>query len=298
MGNGGSLYVYVVLILFVVCSITAKESEKWVKEKIEKVHVGNFALPTSQQPGPLIGFGQNIVDKGELQLFAYGDQLKGKRKSFAEIAPSLLYGITDKFSLFIEQSVAVKFKNEQFTSHGLEDLLVQFEGVVYAQETTVTVNEITLVGNMTLPTGSATKQPPTGFGAPTFFLGFTVSRTKLDWYYFSAMGGIITTSHHQTKFGKEFLYQFGVSKNIVYKADRWIFNWMVELDGLYRQNNRIRGIVDRSSGGNTIVLGPSLWFSTQRLILQGGISAVVADHPFGMQTKNNYFAAANVGWKF
>jgi len=276
----------------------AKESEKWVKENIEQVHIGNFSLPVSQQPGPLVGFGQNILDKGDLQFFVFPDQFKGKRKNFVEVAPSLLYGINDKLSLFIEQAVAAKFKTDTFTSHGLEDLLVQLEGVVYAHETISQVSAITLVANMTFPTGSAFKIPPTGFGSPSFFLGFTASHTATDWYFFTSHAVILTTQRKHTKFGNQFWYQFGISKNIDYKADTWIFNWMVEVDGIYRQRNKFCGIIDCDSGGNIVILGPSLWFSTQRLILQVGISAVISEHLFGIQSPDSYFLAANVGWKF
>ena len=262
------------------------------------MHIGNFALPPSQQPGPLVGFGQNIIEKGDVQLFVFPDQFKGKQKNFIEVAPSLLYAFSNKCSLFIEPSVAAKFKVGPFTSHGLEDLLIQLEGLIYSHETIDKVNGITLVANMTFPTGSAFKVPPTGFGAPSFFIGFTASHTQLDWYLFTAYAGIITTQRKNTKFGNQFLYQWGLSKNIAYKADKWLFNWMVELDGIYRQRNKFRGVIDADSGGNIVLLGPSLWFSTQRLILQLGISAVVSEHLFGLQTKDSYFLAADVGWKF
>jgi hypothetical protein len=286
--------IVIVLLFFIVCC-NAREN---TKPQVEQVHVGNFALPASQQPGPLVGFGQNIIDKGDIQLFVYPDQLKGKQKNFIEVAPSLLYAFSDTCSLFIEQSVAAKFKVGPFTSHGLEDLLIQLEGLLYSHETIDKVNALTLVANITLPTGSAFKVPPTGFGAPSFFIGFTASHTQLDWYLFTAYAGIITTQHKNSKFGNQFLYQYGLSKNICYKADKWLFNWMVELDGIYRQRNKFRGVIDADSGGNIVLLGPSLWFSTQHLILQLGISAVVSEHLFGLQTKDSYFLAADVGWKF
>ncbi len=281
---------YLIVLFFISSFVIAEEQLQ--------VHVGNFALPASQQPGPLVGFGQNIIDKGDLQLFLYLDQLKGKHKNFSEAAPSLLYGITDKLSLFVEQSVATRFQYGSFESHGVEDLIAQLEGAIYERDALYTLTQVTLVGNIGFPVGSATKVPPTGFGAVSFFLGFTANHMRTDWYCFTAMAGVIPTSHHQTKFGKEFLYQFGISKNIAYKADKWIFNWMVELDGLYRQRNKILGIIDLNSGGNFILLGPSLWFSTQHLILQGGISAVISEHLFGNQFKDKYYAAFNIGWKF
>ncbi|HEX4069308.1 MAG TPA: hypothetical protein VHX42_04375 [Candidatus Babeliales bacterium] len=298
---------YLIFLCFISFSLVAKKNEKeytsffWYasdKDPIKQLHIGNFALPSSQQPGPLVGFGQNIIDKGDLQIFLYGDQLKGKQRSFNEVAPSILYAITDYLSLFVEQSVAVKFREDLFTSHGIEDLIAQVEGTFYERDTLHTQSQITLVGNIGFPTGSALKIPPTGFGAVSFFLGFTAFCMKTDWYYFTAMAGVFPTSHKTTQFGKQFLYQFGLSKNIAYKADGWILNWMVELDGFYSQRNKILGCMDLNSGGNFILLGPSLWFSTQRFILQGGISAVIFDHSFKNQFKNSYFAAVDVGWKF
>lgn len=271
---------------------------KWVDEGVTTLKNGNFSLPTSQQPVPLISFGQNIVDKGDLVAYAYGNWLNGTQQSFAEITPSILYGINDKFSLFVELPIAVSFKSEQSKSRGVQDLVIQLEGVVYAPETASAVNEITVLANIGLPTGSATEEPLTGLGSSSFFLGFTASHTDRDWYYFMSLGGLLKFSHQGVKFGNEFLYEFGLSKNISYRANKWILNWMIELNGFYTQHDKISGITDRNSGGNVIILGPSLFFSTQRLIVQGGISGVISEHLFGIQPKDKYLVAAYAGWKF
>jgi hypothetical protein len=291
------MYVFIFLIL--ATYVAAKENEKWAKEKIEQVHVGNFALKISQQPGPLVGFGQNIVDKRDLQFFVFPDQLKGHKRNFIEVAPSILYGITDKLSLFVELPIAVKFRQDGLKSHGVESLTTQFEGVIYAQETVAKVNEITVIGNIDIPIQARNAAQPINFKAPNFFLATTLSHTQTDWYCFAALGGIITTFYKGFKFGNILLYQAGISKNIAYKADKWILNWMIEFDGFYRQRNiSCDVIVDPNSGGNTPLLGPSLWFSTPHLILQAGISAVIGQHVFGTQFKDRYFISGNVGWKF
>jgi hypothetical protein len=194
--------------------------------------------------------------------------------------------------------VAAKRTYGPFKSHGMEDLIAQLEGVVYAYETPYVMNAITIVANMSLPTGSPRKIPVTGLGSVSFLLGFTASRTKPDWYYFTSFGALLPTMYKNIKWGKSFLYEFGLSKNIAYKPDEWIFNWMVELDGFYTQSTKISGITNPDSGGNTVLFGPSLWFSTQRFIIQAGISAVVAQHLFGVQLRDTYFASMYVGWKF
>jgi len=40
------------------------------EKEIQHIKEGNFALPTSQQPSPLFSFGQNILDKGDIQALA------------------------------------------------------------------------------------------------------------------------------------------------------------------------------------------------------------------------------------
>jgi hypothetical protein len=283
---------------FTVVKVISKESEKWVDNKVEIVKIGNFALPLSQQPAPLFSFGQNLVDKGDLLAFGYVSQVKGPQINFTDAVPSILYGLTEKMSLFVELPIAVKFKHQAEKSHGVSDLVVQLEQVIYAKETPVSVNEITIVGNMSLPTGSAKKQPPTGFGSPTFFLGFTLGRSKPDWYYFASLGGIITTFHKGTKFGNAFLYQGGIGRNIAYKTDGWILNWMVEVDGVYHQRDRVCDVKICDSGGNTVLVGPSIFFSTRRFEMDGGIAAVVSQHLFGAQLKEHFVAAFYAGWKF
>ena len=298
----------VCLVIFF--SLSAKESEEWPKAVVQPKE-GNFSLPVSQQPPTLFSFGQNLVDEGDFITWIYPVQLKGKQKSSVELIPSFLYGLTTELSLFIELPVAVKVKNGNQTFRDFDDMLIQLEQVVYVNETVGRVNDISVVGNMTLPTGPASQGPaielgpPTlessiGFGSPTFFLGVTLSSTHLDWYYFASFGGQITTFHKnkQKKFGNSFFYQGGIGKNIAYKPDKWIFNWLVEFNGVYNQRDIVNNKIDCNSGGNTIIIGPSLFFSTQKLLAQAGIAAVVTQHLFGEQLRDDYVAAAYVGWKF
>lgn len=298
----------ILVVIIMSFSISAKESEKW-PEKVLQPKEGNFALPLSQQPPPLISFGQNFLDGGEFLAWIYPIQLKGKQKSEVEIIPSFLYGITSKLSVFVELPIVVKSKHGNTIHRDFSDMLLQLEQIVYVSETTRTSNVISVVANMTFPTGLAVQEPSIefgppslessiGLGSPSFFLGTTLSRSHPDWYYFSSLGGQITTYHKRNKPGNSFLYQFGVGKNIAYKTEKWILNWLVELDGAYSQRDIASGVTDCNSGGNIVILGPSLFFSTQQFISQAGILAVIAQHLFGEQHKNNYVAAVYVGWKF
>ena len=269
------------------------------KKAVEQLKIGNLALPTSQQPGPLLGFGQNIVDKNDFQVFAYVDYMNASRKSFTEVWPTILYGIKDDLSLFVQLPIAAKSKQNNQVSKGVEDLLIQFEYALYEKDKETATNQITFVTNMTFPTASICKQLPTTYGGPSFFLGLTASHMGLHWYPFAAAGAIITTPNNGIRQGNQFLYECGLSKNISYAANSWIFNWMVEMHGLYKQRNTVAGNIDQNSGENEILFGPSLWFSTQSFIVQGGIAWSVYYKLFGNQkNKDNYYIAIDIGWKF
>lgn len=265
---------------------------------IEQLKIGNLALPTSQQPGPLIGFGQNIVDKGDLQVFSYVDYLKGCFTKNTEIIPTLLYGFTNNLSLFIQVPIAAKFQQDNVISRGVEELLLQLEYALYEKDTETASNQITLVSNINLTTLDS-KNIKRSLGITNFFLGFTASHMAHDWYPFIAAAAMITTKDDATtKYGNQIFYECGISKNLWYESDQYILTGMLELDGVYKQKDRICGVCDPNSGSNTIFLGPSLWFSSQRLILQAGISWVIFEHSSGIPNKNKYYAAIDCGWKF
>ena len=97
-----------------------------------------------------------------------------------------------------------------------------------------------LVANITFPTGSSKKNPPTGFGSPSLFLGGTYYHVLVDWFVFTSHGAILTTSNHRTKIGDQFLYQFGFGRTIP-SPEGWIYAWMIEIDGQYNKKNRIHG---------------------------------------------------------
>ena len=279
------------LSLFCVSALSASQTQTPPK-------IGNFAFRGSQQLSPLISFGQLVIDKGETMVFLTGSDFIGHKAHQTNITPSLLYGVTDNFSLSFFMPIAASYKDHQDHSSGLEDMYFQAEYAFYNKVTSQYEDMATVVANMTFPTGSTHKNPTTGVGSPSFFLGATLSRHTAEWYVFTSHGATLTTSHHRTKFGNEFLYQFGLGK-VLYTIDsRWLFGCVVEMDGEYSGKDKIMGMKDNDSGGNVIYATPSLWLSSQSLILQLGIGFPVTQHLFGEQTKANYLVAGSITWAF
>ena len=267
------------------------------EEEEEPPKIGNFALPISQQPAALFGFGGNIIDKGQIQLFFFADEFSGKNKFTMDLIPGILFGITEDWSIFFNFPFTPLFRYGNNRSSGLEDFFVQLEYAFYNKKTATYVDEATVLGNVTVPTGSIKKNPPTGFGSPSVFLGGTYYRTLVDWIFFTSQGAILTTSDHRTRFGNQFLYQFGVER-ILPSPEGWIYAWMLELDGQYNQKNRIQGHIDPNSGGNFIYVTPSLWVSSKEMLLQFGVSFPINQNLFGKQNKFDFALNFNFGWTF
>lgn len=286
----------IVVCLLLCAGLHAKEAEE---PGVEQVKIGNFAVDGCMQPGPLFGFGQNIISQYDSIGFVYPSWLVGKNKSFNEILPFILYGIRDDLSVFLAFPTAARFKADGCHSSGSEDLIVQFEYAPYSHHTETYTNQFTFVAAAWLPTGNECKNPSTGFGSPSFFLGVTAEHYSTDWYYYTAYATLLTTRHdNDTKAGNQFFYQAGVGKNIAYKTEKWILMWLVELYGWYEQKARVNGVTEENSGFNMVFIVPSLYFSTERVILQGGIGPVVSQHLFGNQSRFSFIGSFGVGVRF
>ena len=195
--------------------------------------------------------------------------------------PGILYGITDRFSIFLNVPVAPRYQQREKHASGIEDVILQLEYAFYTKSTSTFYDHATLVGNVTFPSGSISKDPATGYGSPTSFLGTTFDRTYKDWYLFTAYGALLTTAHHGTKFGNEFFYQYGLGCNICDIDSKWLFAWMTEIDGFYVGKSRIHGLLNPDSGGNVVYITPSLWVSSKKIIIQLGAGWVISQHLFG-----------------
>ncbi len=287
-------------LLILVCNCFsgyAIEDKKEKDEEKKTLKKGNLALTPSQQPGPLIGFGDNVIDKDQVQLSLTLDDFSGRGKHFNDAIPNLNYGVSDQLSFLFVVPYALDYKDKHSHSDGFEDVLMQLEYAYFIKEETCFVDSATIVANVSFPTGSIEKDPPTGIGTAGFFIGATYNHTAIDWFYFTSYGADFSGTKDKSKIGNIYLYQLGFGKNIWY-SDHSIFSWMVEIDGFYNEHNKIHGVRDPNSGGNVIYATPSLWYSTDQLIVQLGLGYAIQQNLFGDQGQSRYLLALNLGWTF
>jgi hypothetical protein len=273
------------------CSLAFAADNKAVPALNDPFHSGNYALSTSQQPGPLVGFGQT-------QLYLLADDYIGIRKHAIDVAPGLIYGFTDNLAVFFTVPYAASYQQDGHHAAGLEDALVQLEYAFYNHQGQNFMDQATLVTSFSWQTGNVTRNPPTGYGSPTLFLGATFNRMYPDWFAYTAHGIGLTTTKDATQIGNYALYQFGLGRNLFSIDSKWIVALQAELDGDYEKRNVIQGVTDPDSGGNVVYLTPSLFVSSKNLIMQLGAGMAVSQNLYGDQTRNTYLLISNIGWTF
>ncbi len=215
---------------------------------------------------------------------------------------TLIYGLTDNSALYFN----IPFKSDYQTRNnyhlGLDDLTVQLEHAFYNTENARYQDEATWIGAITIPTEtseSTNKQGiPTSYGAPTYFGGLTYNRTYVDWLGFVSPGYLLTTTGDHLRLGSQFFYQAGIGRNILGITDRVVVIGLLEFNGQYTKQDTMYGQSLPNTGGNVVTLTPSLWLSTQKMILQVGLSLPVAQTLNGTQTPMDYAFTGDFVWTF
>lgn len=274
------------------------EEEKKDTTKPEPPSVGNFALPSPQRPGGLLSFGQRLPNENQTQVGVYFDYFSGKNKHLAELMPAFVYGITDNLSTSLTVPLTPSNRADGQTSSGLEDAFFQWEYGFYHDFTTEFDESSTIVTGVTIPSGSTKKNPSTGLGSPSLFLGATYSRMYTDWFGFLSDGILFPTRYEGIKAGNTISYQAGLGRNIFSIKSELTIAWLAEVNGLYIQKTKINSKTDHNSGGNTVYLTPSLQICLETFVLQAGVGFPIIQHLFGHQNKNSYLIASNLVWTF
>ena len=258
--------------------------------------IGNFSVPFISQIAPLVGFGQLLIGKNGFLPQLTGAYIQGHDSSSNVVAPNVVYGIRNDLSVFFSAPLTAYSRSGASHSSGMGDLLLQLEYGLYNRSHSDYALQATLVANVQFPTGSSSKTPPTGNGSFSYFTGATFAFTSFNWYAFASSGANLTTSHHHTRFGNSYLYQWGFARYIKQLSPKgWIFDLMIEFDGTFSQKDRVHGRANPNSGGNVIFATPSIWLSSKRWIIQWGMGFPFVQNLNGHQDKIRYSINYNLG---
>jgi hypothetical protein len=258
--------------------------------------LGNFSVPLITQIAPLVSFGQLLIGKKAFLPQLTGAYVRGHNSYADVIMPNMIYGIREDLSVSFFVPFTPRSRSSSSHSSGIEDIFLQCEYGFYSKNSSNYTLQATVVANLQFPTGSSSKNPPTGSGSFGYFLGATYACTSFNWYAFISPGVNLRTTHHGTKFGNSYLYQWGLARYIDSLSPRgWIFDLMIEFDGTYSEKDKILGATDFNSGGNVIFITPSIWLSSKRWVFQWGVGFPLAQKLNGDQDKIKYAINYNLG---
>jgi hypothetical protein len=260
--------------------------------------VGNFLVPTSQRPGPLIGFGLNFIGENRVQTYAHGETTRGTNRTQEAVGGSVAYGITDDLAIYLSPPSAEGVRDRDQKTTGWSNIGLQVNYALYTGSTTSFEEIISLAGAVSPPTASTNSGLLQGGKNTRVLLGGVFARMYPEWYGFTSQGVLLGSRLGQVGVGHEFLSQFGLGKNILTLKSGWIFAVLMEVDGQFIRKSQINGQTAPDSGGNIITVAPSLWISSETWVFQIGGGGYLVQELNGAQDKNNYFLIANIGIAF
>ncbi len=261
---------------------------------------GNFSHAIN--PGNTFAFGQNIVTKGALDIYPTFNACKGEDFSYVAITPSIIYGLSNRCSFYVGLPIVAHQKNsDQKVQRGVENLFAQIEYALYLNNTELSQNMITIVGNVGLPTEhlsydhcTTSTHIPT---VTTFFGGMTASHISVYWYLYASLGATAFLPKNHIWQRYELLYEWGLGR-VITTTRRTTIMGLLEFNGIYTARTKICDVDYGNSGGNIIYIGPSLCITSDTCYMSAGIQGPLFQSWHGTQGKQTYRLGATASVQF
>jgi len=252
---------------------------------------GNFALPTSQQPGPFVSFGQNLIGRNKVQLELDNLSPYPGVGPFRNALASLTYGITDSTSFYFGYPLSATTKGSYYSFSQLGDLTFQLEQAIYAEGNLYHQDQVTIVGALTVPDKDFSQE---SYNAFTYFIGTTYNRTTPDWQVFASSGMLFSGSYKNSRLGSVVFYQGGIGHVVVAVPNESIVSALLELYGVYAEKDQITGNYFPDTGGNVVSLVPSLSLAEPWFIVRAGLGFPVVQSFYGNQQPSSFYIVSSI----
>lgn len=289
----------VILLAFVFwCCLFVLTSNASTSE--EPPPIGNFSLPRSQRPGSFYSFGSNIIGPGQLVARTLPNLFKSTGSYSIGSGATLLYGTSAKSSLLFSVPITPYTTNRTSHHAGLSDVGLQGEYAIYERASSKDSELGALLAGFTVPSGASALS----YGTFSYFFGGTYSHSWIDWIFFAAPGILQFGGNPKSRLGTRCYYELGVGRNISSQSGEYIFTGFLEVNGQYDKKNASPKPVTHQSGGsilsdgNLLFVSPSLYFSTQKWVLELGVSWPITQFWLGTQNEVNYFVGSAIAYTF
>ena len=287
-------------IIFALCFLLLA-SNAAISDEIAPLHIGNFSLPSSQQPGAFYSFGSNIIKKGQCQIAFTPDIFKSTGERYIEYSTNILYGTTEKSSLLliIPSELEYKNKNNNLHYYGFGDITLQGEYAFYDQASYIDTKQIAGIFGITVPSGAQ----KIGYQRAAYFIGSTINYVAQEWLSYLSPGVLLFAGSEKIRPGTQWYVDLGVGKNITSKANQHIALALLEINAQYNATSPSDKFTPRTKQSGNVVtdgylfyLSPSLFYSTPSMIYQVGFSVPIVQHWANTSNVVDYYVACNLTW--
>ncbi len=207
----------------------------------------------------------------------------------------LNYGLSRTLGCTFTIPFYIKYTENNRILRGLADLQFILQWHAYRTED----HMLLFKGGTTFPTGNKEGAPFLGTGSfnPIAYLTAIHSSEKL--FASFVFGGIFTTTRKHFKAGSYLDYHLDIGPKFPISANRkeQIYIFAV-LQGYHYFPNQYRGRQIQNTGGDLILVGPSLNYDGYWQGAQLNFLLPICDRRYGIQPSTNFFVSFWLGWSF
>lgn len=225
-----------------------------------------------------------------------------------------MYGLTEFLTL--EAKVPVYFEKKvsetadegktkvNFKANGLGKIELLSKVRIFRQYAIQKRNQIVLINGILLPTANRSltgvdRKPIIGNHSLDFLTGIAGAFETLKFYHFASLTYRFNTSADQIQEGNQLSYSYAFGcrpkKPMLNKQD-WVF--LIDVDGIWLEKDRVDGKKVINSGSNTIFIGPSFFSSRDNVMVKGAVQFPILQHFNGIQEKNDFRGAVGIFVQF
>jgi hypothetical protein len=247
---------------------------------------------------PLFTFGHTILTKKQ---FAFSQEvLYGKTKPFPTLLSltQFFYGITDILTISGNIPAIHEKTYSNVKESGLGDCYINFHTLIYDNKIdSYDYRIINLTGVHFPTTTGAFGQSIYTYNTTSFFLGITYDALTHDWFFYNDIGALLFLKNGKTQYGHFFNINCGMARN--FQLNKNFLSLFIEMSDFYTLPNKVRNVVDLTSGGNILLLGPTIRFAHENgFLIQAGIQFNISENLRNPLSTTGYLAGGFIAYSF
>ena len=247
---------------------------------------------------PLFTFGHSILNKKQIAVSE--EVLFAKTEPYPTVLSlfQLFYGITDSVTIYANIPAIGQKSVTSNKSNALGDCYCNVNAQLYKDKTDTYSYRIIGIGGVRFPTSTGLfGETIYTYNTTSFFLGLTYDALTFDWLLYSDFGALLFTKRGPIQFGHLINVNSGAGRSFCINEN--YLSFFLELSNFYFLPNRINSITDLTTGGNILLIGPTIRFAHKNgFLIQSGIQINIGESLRSRLDTIKYIAGGFIAYTF